>query len=257
MTEKEYLSIEEIEKEFELLEQTNIRIKHKILPWWFYIAIAGTILTGTEGIANLTGQTQYSMIYNILQKPKKQIETQIQTIQEEKTELEQEIDSTDIWVEKAVFYAQAGELEQALTYSKKAINKKPDCKLAWQYNGLIQQAYGKLEEAIKSYDKVIRIDSRNVTARYNKAYALYQLCEYQKTIDTAEEMLKADSTNHEAWFLKGNAQYMLKQYNIALKSINKAVEIKPQNTYYRQNLNLLKKEIKEQKKFRIKKLFKK
>ena len=81
---------------------------------------------------------------------------------------------------------QLGRLEEAIKSYDKAIEIKPDNDNAWFNRGIALRQLGRLEEAIKSYDKAIKIKPDCENAFYNKAccYAL------QNNIDQAIENLQ-------------------------------------------------------------------
>lgn len=85
-----------------------------------------------------------------------------------------------------------------------------------------QQAY---DSALVYYDRIIRLDSKNSVALYNKGLVLYQLKKYDQSISILRLCLAYDTQNTGALQVMGNNYYDQQQYGPALDWYQKAYDL--------------------------------
>src|SRR5919202_439651 len=110
-----------------------------------------------------------------------------------------------------------GDIEDKLDFQKQDLYKK----------GVNQMANEKLEEAIRSFELALRIDSKYVDAWIKRGYAHFHLGDYTVSISSYDKALEIDLSNAEAWNLKGLAYYKMKNYDKAIEACEKAIDINP------------------------------
>ena len=93
--------------------------------------------------------------------------------------------------------------------------------------GVSNMANEKFEDAIRSFELALRLDSKYVDAWIKKGYAHFHLGEYNSAISSYDKALEIDLNNSEAWNLKGLAYYKLKNYDKAIAACEKAVDVNP------------------------------
>lgn len=93
--------------------------------------------------------------------------------------------------------------------------------------GVNQMASEKLEEAIRSFDLALRIDSKYVDALIKKGYCHFHLDDYSQAITCYDKALTIDLNNAEAWNLKGLAYYRMKNHEKAMECAEKAIDVNP------------------------------
>jgi tetratricopeptide (TPR) repeat protein len=99
---------------------------------------------------------------------------------------------------------------------------------------LVLKCVGKLEAAIKNYDKSLKFNPSNATAYTNKGAALYELEKYEEALENHDLALKLDPKSDVACYNKGLVLMKLEKYDEALNYYDKALDINPNlaNAYY-------------------------
>lgn len=93
--------------------------------------------------------------------------------------------------------------------------------------GVGQMANDKLEDAIRSFELALHVDSKFVDAWIKKGYSHFHLAEYSAAISCYDRALEIDLNNGEAWSLKGLAYYKMKNLSEAIKACEKAIDFDP------------------------------
>jgi tetratricopeptide (TPR) repeat protein len=94
----------------------------------------------------------------------------------------------------------------------------------WFNEGHYLDQAGKYEEAVKAYDKVLKINPQYADAWYNKGIALVNLRKYKEAINAYDEALKINPQYADAWYNKGIALAKLKKYKDAIKVNDEAMK---------------------------------
>ncbi len=121
-----------------------------------------------------------------------------------------------------------GKKEEALASYEEMLKIDPKSTKAWTAKGIAYQTFGIQHKALEAYDKAIDISPGSVSW-YNKGKALHAYDEKEKALDAYNKALEYDSDYVEAWHGRGVIYYSFGKKNEALKSFSKAVEIKPNN----------------------------
>ncbi|MFU2207250.1 tetratricopeptide repeat protein [Solidesulfovibrio sp. C21] len=95
----------------------------------------------------------------------------------------------------------------------------------WHNNGLELYHLNKFEEAIKSFDKAIVIDSNNAHAWNDKGNALANLCQNEYALEAYEEAIVIDNSYAYAWNGKGTVLEKLGRSEDALEAYEEAIAI--------------------------------
>jgi len=126
--------------------------------------------------------------------------------------------------------------------STKATSKAPN---ESSISGLIQEGgallnASRFEEALVSYDKVLKIDPRSVDALNGKGLILNQLGKYDEAITWFDKALEIDPAFIDAMYNKAHALGELGKYKEALEWTDMALTLKPiiQNNSNSNNLLL-------------------
>jgi tetratricopeptide (TPR) repeat protein len=93
--------------------------------------------------------------------------------------------------------------------------------------GINSMSNEKFEDAIRSFELALRLDSKYVDAWIKKGYAHFHLGEYNSAILSYDKALEIDINNVEPWNLKGLAYYKLKNYDKAITACEKAIDVDP------------------------------
>jgi tetratricopeptide (TPR) repeat protein len=83
----------------------------------------------------------------------------------------------------------------------------------------------KYEEAIRSYDKAIEIDSNNFEVWFNKGYSLGKLSRYGEALLCLDNAAEINPNDADTWNNKGWSLHHLGGYEEAIECLDKAIEI--------------------------------
>ncbi|MCJ7444174.1 MAG: tetratricopeptide repeat protein [Methanotrichaceae archaeon] len=86
---------------------------------------------------------------------------------------------------------------------------------------------GKYDEAIRAYDKAIKLDPNHADAWNNKGNAFFNLNKYDKAISAYDKAIGLDPVKARSWFNKGNALKIIGKYNHAIEAYDKALQLDP------------------------------
>jgi len=118
-----------------------------------------------------------------------------------------------------------------------AINSDPSRHEAHLMKGMCLAKLGKYLEAIECYDIILEVDSKNVTALNEKAYALYSVKRYSESeaIFTKANDLNSELYSAESFMNKGISMVGLKRFREAVSFFLKCIELDSENefAYYR------------------------
>ncbi len=123
-----------------------------------------------------------------------------------------------------------GKYQEAIRYYDKAIKLNPRDTIAYMGKGIALYYLGKYQEAISCYDKAIELDPKNTEVYYNKALALDKLGKYQEAISCYDKAIELDPKNTEVYSGKGFTLSDLGKYQEAISCFDKAIELDPKNT---------------------------
>lgn len=97
---------------------------------------------------------------------------------------------------------------------------------------------GMYSEAVKYYQKAIKLESDFLEAFINLGVAYYQLGKYSKAIDAYEKALYLDPHSSSIYNKLGSAYIIHGRFSKALDSFKKATEIEPKNPVSHYNLGI-------------------
>lgn len=93
--------------------------------------------------------------------------------------------------------------------------------------GIHLMADERLEDAIKVFDQILRIDSTNIDALLKSGYSKFHLDDFAGALKAYDRVLDIDVANSEAWNLKSLVHYQQKNYAKALDCAEKSIESDP------------------------------
>jgi tetratricopeptide (TPR) repeat protein len=101
------------------------------------------------------------------------------------------------------------------------------CADAWVNKGMSLDRSGKPEEAMKCFDKALKINPRDPNAWGGKALALYRLGKFREAIPCYDKALDITPENAWAWYNKGVALDNLGRHEEAEECFHEATGIDP------------------------------
>jgi tetratricopeptide (TPR) repeat protein len=93
--------------------------------------------------------------------------------------------------------------------------------------GIHLMADERLEDAVKTFDLVLRLDPNNTEALLKMGYSRFHLDDYAGALQAYDRVLDIDVANSEAWNLKSLVHYQQKNYAKALDCVEKSIESDP------------------------------
>ena len=127
-----------------------------------------------------------------------------------------------------------GKYEDALAAYNKAQVIEPLDPQLWQNKALAlqylrrpQEANRVYQEAVRTYDKVLKRKPDNTIAWIDRGHVLSKLRRTEEAVASYEQAIKIKPDSHLAWVGKGNALFTLGRHQEALSALEKALEIKP------------------------------
>ncbi|MBD2431898.1 MULTISPECIES: serine/threonine-protein kinase [Fischerella] len=129
-----------------------------------------------------------------------------------------------------------GQKQEALQYLDQLKQIRPDDPRIWQEIGFaIEQSQGRqaakeyFQEALSSYDDILRVKKNNPIYWTDRGSILLKLNRPQDALDSYEQALKLDNNFYEALIGKGNALNLLGKPSEALFAFRQASEVRPQD----------------------------
>jgi len=138
-----------------------------------------------------------------------------------------------------VCYKAIGRLDAAVKNFEKALNIKPDYIEACFNLGVTHRELGQLNAAVKSYEKALNLKPDYTEAHFNLGNAYKELGQLEDAVMSYEKALSYKPDHANAHNNLGNALSDLGQLDDALKSYQKAVAIQPNFADAHNNLGLV------------------
>ena len=98
---------------------------------------------------------------------------------------------------------------------------------AWVQEGSVLTNSGKYTEAIKAYDKAIKINPQDADAWNGKGVVLDELGKYDEAIKAYDKAIEIDPRYFEAWTNKGVDLVNLNKYDEAKAAYDRGIKINP------------------------------
>lgn len=98
---------------------------------------------------------------------------------------------------------------------------------AYYNRGLAYNEYGKFQDAIKDFTKVIELYPKYNYAFFYRAYAKDHLDDVQGAIQDYTKVIQLDPLDQEAYFNRGMCKVKLEDHQGAIADFTKAIEINP------------------------------
>jgi len=138
----------------------------------------------------------------------------------------------DNYSREAEILTKQGLLEEAVkTYDKAlGLESLTDTSYIWNKKGNVQFYLKKLDEAIDSYDKAIALNPRYAEAWYNKGLCLFSMGRYRDSIKSFDRAVFFEPNNSDAWLNKGLAYRYLGDATKSLECIGKAITLNPKSS---------------------------
>jgi DEAD/DEAH box helicase domain-containing protein len=132
-----------------------------------------------------------------------------------------------------------GNYEEALKCFQKTLKLDGMNLTALKYQGMILQLQGNHAEALESFQNALKIQGDDPETLYYLAVSLYETGSYQESKQTSNKLIKIRKDWDDAWCILAMALQALSDKEGAIKSYNKALSINPLNEDAANNLREL------------------
>lgn len=106
--------------------------------------------------------------------------------------------------------------DSALYYLHLAAQDNPSNPEVYIELGNVFMYLNRYDSALAQFDKALQLDDRHSDAHYLKTYSLFQLTNYEETIDEGKQLVKYEPENLSVMLLVGDSYYLQNQYDSAL-----------------------------------------
>lgn len=131
------------------------------------------------------------------------------------------------------------QLEDALESFQNVIKIQPKNAEGWEGRGDALRQLERNQAALAAYDKSLQLRPNDSETWNKKGRALYKQGSPEQALSAQEKAIKIDSSNARAWSDKGIALIGLQRYEDALQAFKKAKKLKPQDPTVWQNQALV------------------
>lgn len=120
--------------------------------------------------------------------------------------------------------------QEAIASYDAIIKKMPEFYRAWHQKGKALAKWGKYQEAIESFQEAIKINPKYYNSLYEIGNVLMELHQYESAISKYEKALQIKIDFADAWYVKGKAWLALENWEKAIAAYETALQIQPE--YY-------------------------
>lgn len=138
----------------------------------------------------------------------------------------------DSWYMMGGTFAELGRFQEAVESYDRAIEIKPELSKAWLEKSAALKELGRMDEskktlskAIEMYDEKLKLDSNDTSALFGKGAALYNLGEYEASIQYFDMTSNVSPRNYRPWYYRGLSLKALGCESEAEKAFEKAREL--------------------------------
>lgn len=118
--------------------------------------------------------------------------------------------------------------EEALKSFEKGLKIKPDFVDLWESKGETLYELNRYQDGLDAFDRAIQLSPSSVTAWRGRGYVLNQLERFEEAIAAFEKAIAMSPDSAQSWSGKGNALVKLQRYEEAIAAYDEAVELQPE-----------------------------
>ena len=142
--------------------------------------------------------------------------------------------------ESAIEKAEQEEVEEALEYSSRAIQKEPNRIQAYNLRGRAYTSLEKYNRALEDFAKAETIDPDDAETYFNRGYLYQEQGQYPNAINDYDTAISKKEDYGEAYYRRGQSKYRLGQVEEALTDFERASTLQPNSPYVHYWLGLTK-----------------
>ncbi|MFX0012808.1 MAG: tetratricopeptide repeat protein, partial [Candidatus Hermodarchaeota archaeon] len=128
---------------------------------------------------------------------------------------------------KGIVFCGQNRLEEAIQSFDKALKLDPNYKLAWYYKALTLNQLGRFEEAVHFYNKALVLDPNYKDAWNSKGISLARSGRHKEALQAYENAIEIDPNYKDAWNNKGIELERLGKLEEALQAYDRIIKLDP------------------------------
>lgn len=141
--------------------------------------------------------------------------------------LENNIRSSEAWLQKGKALGILGKNKEALRCFDKCVEIEPEDEFHWYFKAFALRELGEFEEALFNLKNALKINPDFVDAWNIRADIWKELGNKEESLNSINRSLEIDSNDGRTWFLKGMIFYYFDEFDEALDCFNIALDINP------------------------------
>ena len=132
-----------------------------------------------------------------------------------------------IYLYNGITKHQKGNLKEAIKDFNKAIRLKPDDAAVYWWRGMMKYKLNQHEEAFKDFDEAIRLKPDYANAYWGRGVAKDTLEQYEEAIKDFDEAIRLKPDDAAVYWWRGVAKDTLEQHDEAIKDFDEIIRLKP------------------------------
>jgi FKBP-type peptidyl-prolyl cis-trans isomerase 2 len=140
---------------------------------------------------------------------------------------------------KGIEMQDKGEIDEAISYYRKAIDQNPNHAGAYYNLGVAFQGKGLIDQAILYYEIAIGFNQEFTEAHHNLGVAFNEKGKFDEALICFQRVLQLKPDHARAYYNLGNALVARGQFNEAMQCYRKAIEINPGDADAQWSLGLI------------------
>jgi eukaryotic-like serine/threonine-protein kinase len=135
------------------------------------------------------------------------------------------------WLARETNVFRPAEREDARAFATAAVAIRPTSAAAHHYLGIILRESGRLDEAIRCFDKAIQLEPNHGSAFHNRGWTFYLQGNLDEAIVCCRKAIELSPKNPWAYFYLGNTLRAQNKLDEALAHFQKTIELDPKFAY--------------------------
>lgn len=117
--------------------------------------------------------------------------------------------------------------EKSLADLSRAIELHPQNQQAWRARGLLYAQDNKIEEALRDFEELLKIDASDVITLQQVAQLFEKKEDHQRALEYIDKAIKIAPKSPGTYFLRAQIRISQKQVDLALEDLNHVIEFVP------------------------------
>lgn len=134
-----------------------------------------------------------------------------------------------VQIQEAANALQFGNHNEADRLCRQILAKDPKNLIANQILGILLLQKGVFEESVSCFDKVLKIDDKQVKVWSNRSLALSGLKKFKEAHDSVDRAINLDNQFAESWYNKATIYIKQEQLEKAIENLDRFIQLKPEH----------------------------